>query len=365
MTTILHVADDPSLVSLVEDAFIAFGFTGTYLATMTVAEAKRILSDLTRYPHVDLILSDISLPDGSGLDVVRAVRTNIARELVPIVILSGDTSPETVNRAYAVGANSFISKGTRARSIAQTMTALYGHWLRDAKLPDPERFGRTEQAVARQALIRKRKAEVYMRIAERLGPEYGDFWMDLALREGNLANLLAFLRSQLGTRELPDDVLDEAERMQQADLHALDEVGCHPVRNEADAEQVLGAMTGHLVADVVSQFMACLFPRVPVAVTTLREVAASMLDDIAGWIESHAHDGGLHARAANLRADAAHVRDASLASVAYPSGDGGGGGSRTGAGAQPRRRRSRGASHRRAATAGGAVLRARGSGRAR
>lgn len=363
MLTILHVADDPSLVSLVEDAFAAFGFTGTYLSAMTVAEGKRILADLTQYPHVDLILSDMSLPDGSGLDVVRAVRTNIARECVPIVILSGDTNPETVNRAYAVGVNSFISKGTRARSIAQTMTALYGHWLRDARLPTADRVGRTEQVVARAVMIRKRKAEVYMRIAERIGPEDGEFWMDLALREGNLANLLAFLRGQLGSRELPDHVLDDAERMQQDDLDALDEVATHPVHSSADAEEVIGTTTGHLIADVVSQFTASLFPRVPVAVITFRDVAASMLDDIAGWLESHAHAGALHARAADLRADAAHIRQEAATSVAYPSGDGGG--ARAGAGAQPRRRRSRAASHRRAATADGAGSRARGSGRAR
>jgi DNA-binding response OmpR family regulator len=306
--TILHVEDDPSLAELVEDAFVAFGFTGAYLHAMTVAQAEQILADPTAYPRLDLILSDMNLPDGSGLDVVSSVRANAFRRRVPIVILSGDTNPATVNGAYAVGANSFVSKGTRGRSIGEMMSTLYEHWLRDASLPKPERTTRTQQVVARAIAVGTRNVELYMRIGEQLGVDEGVFWMDLALREGNAVSLLRFLLEQLGGRELSPDVLSEGETVMGARWRALDELARSPVKTAEQAEAAIREMVQQFNIGGFLRANAELFPVVPVALTTLREVAAGTLDDIAAWIETHAKDPDLRGQVVRLRAAAEHIR---------------------------------------------------------
>src|SRR5262245_59356240 len=88
MTTLLHVEDDLALADLVQLSFEVFGFHGQMLHAASVHAASEIVQDTTRYPALDLILTDMLLPDGNGLDVVRRVRTDLARAGVPILILS-------------------------------------------------------------------------------------------------------------------------------------------------------------------------------------------------------------------------------------------------------------------------------------
>lgn len=57
-------------------------------------------------PH--LVISDLRLPDGDGLDVVRAARD--ARDPVPVIVVTGYPSDETRRAALAAGATTFLAK---------------------------------------------------------------------------------------------------------------------------------------------------------------------------------------------------------------------------------------------------------------
>ena len=57
-----------------------------------------------------LILLDNRLPDSSGEQVLRQLAATPATAAVPVVILSGDSSPTTVNELLAAGAVDFLAK---------------------------------------------------------------------------------------------------------------------------------------------------------------------------------------------------------------------------------------------------------------
>ncbi len=57
-------------------------------------------------PH--LVISDLRLPDGDGLDVVRAARG--ARAPVPVIVVTGYPSDESRRAAFAAGATRFLAK---------------------------------------------------------------------------------------------------------------------------------------------------------------------------------------------------------------------------------------------------------------
>lgn len=57
-------------------------------------------------PH--LVISDLRLPDGDGLDVVRAACA--ARAPVPVIVVTGYPSDETRRAALAAGATTFLAK---------------------------------------------------------------------------------------------------------------------------------------------------------------------------------------------------------------------------------------------------------------
>src|SRR5689334_1928059 len=170
MTTILHVEDDLLLAEAVRTAFEAFGFRGTNLTASSGAEARKILADVVNHERIDLVISDMQRGDGTGLDVIRYLRSSPGREHTPILMLSGDVDPVNVNRAYALGANAYIPKGTLARSLDTVAQTLQEHWLNDVRLPTPSQLGRTREWITREVSIQTRVANYIVGRVEHVDP---------------------------------------------------------------------------------------------------------------------------------------------------------------------------------------------------
>ena len=70
-------------------------------------------------PH--LVISDLRLPDGDGLDVVRAACG--ARAPVPVIVATGYPSDETRRAALAAGATTFLAKPFAAAVLLAAVRA--------------------------------------------------------------------------------------------------------------------------------------------------------------------------------------------------------------------------------------------------
>jgi CheY-like chemotaxis protein len=57
-----------------------------------------------------LILLDNRLPDASGEQVLRQLAATPATAAIPVVIVSGDSNPATVNELLTAGAADYLSK---------------------------------------------------------------------------------------------------------------------------------------------------------------------------------------------------------------------------------------------------------------
>jgi two-component system response regulator len=69
------------------------------------------LSALSRGgPAPALILLDLMLPKLSGLEVLERLRADPHTAAVPVVLFSSSDRPEDVDRAYRLGANSYVRK---------------------------------------------------------------------------------------------------------------------------------------------------------------------------------------------------------------------------------------------------------------
>jgi DNA-binding response OmpR family regulator len=69
----------------------------------------------------DLVLTDVSLPDSNGLEVIRHARTKSA--LVPIIVMSGHNTQGINEAALAAGANLCLLKPV---SIAELKRVIAG-----------------------------------------------------------------------------------------------------------------------------------------------------------------------------------------------------------------------------------------------
>ena len=102
---ILIVDDDEELSDMLQIAVRNFGYEAH--AEPNPRGARKWLMD---HPGVLLIISDVMMPDGNGLDFCRWVRAEPGLADVPIILCTGLKDDETMSDALELGAVDFIRK---------------------------------------------------------------------------------------------------------------------------------------------------------------------------------------------------------------------------------------------------------------
>ena len=90
-------------------------------------DVRQAVTFLEQHGHdIDLVLLDYALPDGTGKDVIDAVR-RLGLDL-KIVMLSGEAGGATVQQLMDSGINGFMSKNVRPDEIATVLASvMQGH----------------------------------------------------------------------------------------------------------------------------------------------------------------------------------------------------------------------------------------------
>ena len=68
-------------------------------------------------PRCDLVLLDLNLPGISGFEVLECIKTTNKLKMLPVIVMSGSSSYEDIDRCYSAGANSYISKPSQLEDI--------------------------------------------------------------------------------------------------------------------------------------------------------------------------------------------------------------------------------------------------------
>jgi PAS domain S-box-containing protein len=103
--TLLYIEDNPSNLRLIERVL------GERTGVRFIAAMQgRLGLALAREHRPDLILVDLHLPDMSGEDVLRELKSDPALQPIPAMILSADATPGQVKRLLAAGAHAYLTK---------------------------------------------------------------------------------------------------------------------------------------------------------------------------------------------------------------------------------------------------------------
>lgn len=157
--TVLVVEDEPQIRRFVRSALEAEGWHVHEASTMR----EGLSAAGTRQP--DLLVLDLGLPDGDGIDLIRDVRSWSA---VPIIVLSARTDEAVKVAALDAGADDYLTKpfGTpellaRVRANLRRPRAASGNGLSVEGVELPFLFGNVE--VDRSArLVRKGGIQVHL-----------------------------------------------------------------------------------------------------------------------------------------------------------------------------------------------------------
>ena len=87
----------------------------------------------------DLIVSDISMPNLDGIEMVKILRRSANFKTIPIIVLSAYGSGNLIN-AINVGANQSMRKPVHAETLLKFINECLGEALRAKSRPNPSRF---------------------------------------------------------------------------------------------------------------------------------------------------------------------------------------------------------------------------------
>ena len=130
--SILIVEDDPALRRSLAATLKTAGYRPVEAGG--VAEAERMRAHL----KPDLILLDLGLPDGEGLDFIASVR---AEALTPIVVLSARDSEAMKVAALDRGADDYVTKPFGVDEVLARLRAAARHGVQAAGAPPVVRTG--------------------------------------------------------------------------------------------------------------------------------------------------------------------------------------------------------------------------------
>jgi len=119
MSSILVIDDDPAAAKLLE---LALGRVGHQV------DVARDLSSgqrAARSGHHDLMILDVFMPDGSGLDLLRYLRGELG-STVPVLVLTGHRQEEFLARAQEAGATGYVTKPFSVRDLLAEVARLTG-----------------------------------------------------------------------------------------------------------------------------------------------------------------------------------------------------------------------------------------------
>ena len=108
---ILVVEDDPEMKILTEAILLQNGFV--VKSVETACEARSAM----RQSFFDLVIMDLLLPDGNGLDLCVELKTKNFMSYLPILLVSSVDDKPVIRQSVKIGADGFLIKPLEARTL--------------------------------------------------------------------------------------------------------------------------------------------------------------------------------------------------------------------------------------------------------
>lgn len=111
--SLLLVDDSPFFRNMLTPVLQAAGYD-----VITAADGSEALAHLRTGKAVDIVITDIDMPQMDGFALAEAVRLEPATAAVPVIALSSHVSVEAIERGREVGLHDYVAKFDRAGLIA-------------------------------------------------------------------------------------------------------------------------------------------------------------------------------------------------------------------------------------------------------
>jgi DNA-binding response OmpR family regulator len=115
MNNLLLVEDDYALADSLSYYLKSEGYN--VFLTSNIKDAVNIIEN----DKIDLAILDINLPDGSGFDLCKKIRSNSD---IPIIFLTARDEESDVINGFDIGADDYVTKPFKARELSSRIKSL-------------------------------------------------------------------------------------------------------------------------------------------------------------------------------------------------------------------------------------------------
>ncbi len=120
---VLIVDDSPVMRSFIKRVLTVSGLeTGPLLEA---SNGKQAL-DVLRHQSVDLVLSDINMPEMNGEELLRTLQADEALRKTPVVVVSTDARLDRVDQMMSLGAAGYITKPFTPEGLRSELERVLG-----------------------------------------------------------------------------------------------------------------------------------------------------------------------------------------------------------------------------------------------
>lgn len=121
--TILTTDDSKVIRLMLKNALTPLG--------VTVAEAAcgQEAVEFLNKQKPDLVILDVTMPDMSGIEVLKYIRHQSQHSEVPVVMLTAESDDETVEKANQLGVSGYVAKPFTMERVIEVVSELLGNTI--------------------------------------------------------------------------------------------------------------------------------------------------------------------------------------------------------------------------------------------
>jgi len=132
---ILYAEDEENDVYFIRRAFEQAGIRNPLAV---VGDGQRAINYLTgmgdyadrnKHPLPCLVILDMKMPEKSGLEVLKWIRSQPAICILPVLMLTSSSHDADMHRAYVQGANGYLVKPGSPDELVAMAKAIKDYWL--------------------------------------------------------------------------------------------------------------------------------------------------------------------------------------------------------------------------------------------
>ncbi|MCK6439690.1 MAG: response regulator [Planctomycetes bacterium] len=169
---ILVVDDSPTILKILGKGIESLGYE-----VVQANDGQEALHVLDEIP-VDLVMTDINMPNIDGFELIRRIRKRPDLTVLPVIVLTSETGDKAMGQALDVGANIYLTKPASLPKLKYKVQSLLG----EAAPPPPTqaKLSSTLEAASKETDALEH-ARVYRRQTEKLRMLAPDVQIEMCL----------------------------------------------------------------------------------------------------------------------------------------------------------------------------------------